>query len=96
MTRPKKLSATEIDAELSQIPGWRIHEGKLHKEFLFDDFEGAFRFMTRVATAAEELDHHPEWKNVYNRVEVDLTTHDAGGLTRLDFELARSMNDFAR
>ena len=96
MTRPKKLEATEIAAELAETPGWEIREDKLHREFLFDDFKTAFHFMTRVANAAEELDHHPEWKNVYNRVAVDLTTHDAGGLTRLDFELARSMNDFAR
>ena len=96
MTRPSKLSAAEIDAELSETPGWEIREEKLHREFLFDDFEAAFRFMTRVASTAEELDHHPEWKNVYNRVDVDLTTHDAGGLTRLDFELARAMNGFAR
>lgn len=96
MTRPKKLETTEIEAELAETPGWEVRDGKLHREFLFDDFKTAFHFMTRVANTAEELDHHPEWKNVYNRVDVDLTTHDAGGLTRLDFELARSMNDFAR
>ncbi len=96
MTRPKKLETTEIQAELAETSGWEVRDGKLHREFVFDDFKTAFRFMTRVANAAEELDHHPEWTNVYNRVGVDLTTHDAGGLTRLDFELARSMNDFAR
>ena len=95
MSRPKKLSATQIDAKLAEIPGWQVRDGKLHREFLFDDFKAAFHFMTRVATSAEELDHHPDWENVYNRVRVDLTTHDAGGLTHLDFELAKSMNRFA-
>ncbi len=95
MSRPKKLSEAEIDAALSETPGWEIRRGKLHREFLFEDFETAFGFMTRVAAVAEALDHHPEWKNVYNRVDVELTTHDAGGLTRLDFELAQSMSGFA-
>lgn len=95
MTRPKKLGAREIDASLADTPGWQIADEKLHREFLFTDFEAAFRFMTEVAAVAEELDHHPEWTNVYNRVRVDLTTHDAGGLTSLDFELARAMNRFA-
>jgi 4a-hydroxytetrahydrobiopterin dehydratase len=72
---------------------WRLVDGRLHKGFRFADFVGAFGFMTRAALVAERMDHHPDWRNVYNRVEVDLSTHDAGGLTALDFELARRMED---
>ena len=74
---------------------WHIEDGKLHREFRFSDFTGAFAFMTRVALVAERMNHHPEWFNVYNRVRIDLTTHDAGGLTTLDFELASFMNSAA-
>lgn len=95
MARPKKLNATEIAVLLAKTPGWQIHGEKLRREFLFADFEMAFRFMTQIAKIANELDHHPEWTNVYNRVKVELTTHDAGGLTSLDFKLAQSMNHFA-
>jgi 4a-hydroxytetrahydrobiopterin dehydratase len=93
--RPLKLDDAEIKARLADAPGWTIQDGKLHREFKFANFSEAFAFMTRAAMAAEQLDHHPEWFNVWSRVRVDLTTHDAGGLTALDFELARRMNAFA-
>ena len=82
---------TRLNAGL-EVP-WQLAAGKLHKGFRFPDFVAAFGFMTRAALVAERMDHHPEWRNVYNRVEVDLSTHDAGGLTALDFELARRMEE---
>jgi 4a-hydroxytetrahydrobiopterin dehydratase len=88
MGRPAKLSGSEIERKLGQLSGWRIVGGKLHREFEFGDFVEAFRFMSAVALVAERMNHHPEWSNVYKRVTLDLTTHDAGGLTELDFELA--------
>ena len=82
---------------LEQLPGWTAAEGRdaLAKSFRFKDFNAAFGFMTRVALTAEKLNHHPEWSNVYNRVEVLLTTHDAGGVTELDVRLARAMDEAA-
>lgn len=86
-----KLSEQEIAAELGRLPGWSIESGKLHRAFVCRDFVHAFACMTGVALAAEAMNHHPEWSNVWNKVIVDLTTHSAGGLTRLDFELARKI-----
>jgi 4a-hydroxytetrahydrobiopterin dehydratase len=80
---------------LAALPGWSIENGKLHREFRFPDFVRAFSFMSAVALVAEKRDHHPEWFNVYGRVVVDLITHDAGGITRNDVELARKMNELA-
>ena len=80
---------------LSKRPEWALVEGKLQREFTFENFSQAFGFMARSALVAESLDHHPEWFNVYNRVEVKLTTHDAGGLTSLDFDLAAEMDAIA-
>jgi len=74
---------------------WVIATGKLHKEFQFADFVNAFAFMSYVALVAERMNHHPEWFNVYGRVVVDLMTHDADGLTKLDFALARAMEEAA-
>ena len=84
-------------AALAQLPGWRAAEGRdaIVRSFRFADFNAAFGFMARVALRAEALDHHPEWSNVYNRVEVLLTTHDADGVTALDLELARFMDEAA-
>jgi 4a-hydroxytetrahydrobiopterin dehydratase len=87
----KKLDEAEIREALAALPGWTLEDGKLHREFRFRDFNEAFGFMTRVALEAERRNHHPEWSNVWNRVVVDLTTHDAGGLTTNDVELARVM-----
>jgi 4a-hydroxytetrahydrobiopterin dehydratase len=89
------LSDAQVQAALHELPGWSIDDGKLHRRFVFDDFVGAFAFMSAVALHAEKADHHPEWHNVYNRVDVWLTTHDAGGLTALDRELARYMQTLA-
>ncbi|MCR9143528.1 MAG: 4a-hydroxytetrahydrobiopterin dehydratase [bacterium] len=91
----QKLDPQALAAALQDLPDWRIENEKLHREFRFADFKTAFAFMTRCAEKAEELNHHPEWFNVYNKVIVDLTTHDAGGISQSDFDLARSMNAFA-
>ena len=87
-----KLTDTEINARLEEISGWTVENEKLHKEFQFDSFVAAFGFMTSVALMAESMNHHPEWFNVYNRVTVDLATHDAGGISALDFELAKKID----
>jgi 4a-hydroxytetrahydrobiopterin dehydratase len=87
-----KLSNEEIDARLGALPTWSVVAGKLHRELKFKDFVQAFGFMTKVAIVAERSDHHPEWSNVYNRVVIDLTTHDAGGLSTGDFELAAAID----
>lgn len=84
----KKLADAEIQQRLAQVNGWTVQDGKLHKEFQFDTFVTAFGFMTQLALIAESLNHHPEWFNVYNRVTIDLMTHDAGGISELDFEWA--------
>ena len=86
-----RLSETEI-TELKKIEGWAIKDNKLHKEFQFDSFNQAFGFMTRAAMEIEKMNHHPEWFNVYNRITVDLTTHEAGGITNNDVNLARILN----
>jgi 4a-hydroxytetrahydrobiopterin dehydratase len=83
-----KLDDQEIAAELGKIPGWTIESGNLHRAFEFRDFSQAFAFMTRVALAAEKMDHHPDWSNSWNKVVIDLSTHSAGGLTLFDFDLA--------
>ena len=94
--------ATKLDAAARQtiavrVPGWSLVSGRdaLQKSFKFKDFNQAFGFMARVALVAEKMDHHPEWTNVWNRVEVTLSTHDAGGLTELDLKLAEAMDRFA-
>ena len=84
----KKLADADIQQKLEQVNGWTVQDGKLHKEFQFDTFVTAFGFMTQLALIAESLNHHPEWFNVYNRVTIDLMTHDAGGISALDFEWA--------
>ena len=92
---PEKLSDSHIQEALDSLEGWALVEGKLHKTFKFTDFMEAFAFMTRCAILAEKMNHHPEWFNVYNTVRVDLTTHDAGGITEYDITLAKQMNEFA-
>jgi len=92
MSRPKALARNEIESRRAAIPDWEIENDRLHRVFVFDDFVEAFGFMTRVAILAEKLDHHPNWSNVYQKVDVQLTTHDAGGLTELDFALAEQMD----
>lgn len=95
MGRPTKLSDVEIRDRLRTVPGWSLTEGKLRREFKFARFVEAFGFMSSLALVAEKLDHHPEWSNVYNRVVIDLQTHDADGITELDFELATAANRLA-
>lgn len=87
-----KLSDAEINDKLASLDGWSLKDGKLHREFKFSDFNAAFGFMARAALFAEQMNHHPEWFNVYNKVIIDLATHDAGGVTELDFKLAGKMN----
>ena len=96
MSRPSRLSDAEISDRLASLPGWSYAGGKLHREFVFRDFSEAFGFMARAALAAEKMDHHPDWSNVYATVTVNLVTHDAGGITGLDFELAHRMDALAR
>ncbi|MGQ0605861.1 MAG: 4a-hydroxytetrahydrobiopterin dehydratase [Candidatus Nitrosotenuis sp.] len=83
------LTDDQLKNELKSLNGWTIQNGKLHREIVFGDFILAFSFMTKVALHAEKMNHHPEWFNVYNRVTVDLMTHDAGGITANDVELAK-------
>jgi 4a-hydroxytetrahydrobiopterin dehydratase len=78
-----------------QLPSWTLKEGKLHRELRFADFSEAFGFMARVALAAERLNHHPEWSTVWNRVVINLTTHDCGGLSSLDLALAQRIDALA-
>ena len=87
-----RLSNEQISAELAGLPGWSVVNGKLHKNFVFDDFINAFGFMCKAAIHIEKMNHHPEWFNVYNKISVDLTTHDAGGITQNDIALARILN----
>ena len=90
-----KLTDEEIKKELANLPGWSVLNGKLHKDFVFKNFIEAFGFMTKAALYIEKMNHHPEWFNVYNKLKVDLTTHDAGGITQNDIDLARTLNSLA-
>lgn len=92
MPRPL-LTPDALAAALRELPGWELRAGKLHRELAFADFSEAFAFMTRVALAAEKLDHHPDWSNVWNRVVIDLSTHDSGGITQSDVALARRIGE---
>ena len=92
---PIKLSESEIAAALSKLPGWQNEGGKLHREYKFVDFVAAFGFMSGAALIAQRMDHHPEWFNAWSTVRIDLVTHDSGGITALDVELAHSMEELA-
>jgi 4a-hydroxytetrahydrobiopterin dehydratase len=91
-SRPERLGDAEIEQALAGVPGWKVRGGKLHREFRFRNFNQAFGFMTRAALYSETMNHHPEWSNVYATVTVDLVTHSADGITKLDFDLAKKMN----
>ena len=91
--RAEKLSDTDIQKHLQTIKGWRLQNGKLHKEFECKDFVTAFGKMTQVALVAESLNHHPEWFNVWNKVVIDLNTHSVQGISALDFQLAARINE---
>ena len=87
---PARLTDDQVREELKNLPGWTLQNGKLHKEFVFKDFVQAFGFMSKAALYAEKMNHHPEWFNVYNKLRVDLMTHDAGGITTNDVDLAKA------
>jgi 4a-hydroxytetrahydrobiopterin dehydratase len=87
-----KLSEAEVQTRLAELPSWTLAAGKLRRELKFANFVEAFGFMTRVALEAEKADHHPEWSNVYNRVVIELTTHDCDGLSERDFALATKID----
>ncbi len=95
MPKISKLSDDDVTRELATLDGWTREGDKIFRAFEFADFVTAFGFMTRAALAAEKMDHHPEWFNVYNKVRVHLTTHDAGGISAFDVTLARAMNKLA-
>jgi len=93
MADRQKLSEAEVRTRLSEIPGWELSDGKLQKMFRFVSFVQAFGFMTSVALVAEAMNHHPDWSNVYNRVTIALNTHDVGGISALDFTLAKRIDE---
>lgn len=86
------LTGPEIERALEDLASWELEDGKLTREVRLADFSEAFAFMTRVALLAEAMDHHPEWSNVWNRVRIQLTTHDAGGITERDLKLASAID----
>jgi len=92
MAGVRKLTDGEVAAALERLPGWQLVAGKLHREWRFRDFAEAFGFVARVALLAEKRDHHPEWTNVYDRVVIDLCTHDAGGVSQKDIDLATAID----
>ena len=87
-----RLSQLDIEDQLKNLSGWSVVNEKLYKEFQFDSFNQAFGFMTRAAMEIEKMNHHPEWFNVYNKITIELTTHDAGGITKNDINLAKILN----
>lgn len=94
---PGLLSQSEQDEQIQHLPQWQIvrYPDRLARNFVFKDFECAFAFMTASAIEAEKINHHPDWSNCWNKVTVHLSTHDRGGLTQLDFDLAKAMSHFA-
>lgn len=90
--RPSRLDGPRLHEEIKTLNGWAIDNGTLTKTLVFNDFGAAFAFMVRVALQAEKMNHHPNWKNVYNKVEIALSTHDAGGITELDIKLAAAID----
>jgi len=93
--KPLLASLEQIDSFTREFNEWSVENGKLHREFIFKNFVDAFGFMTKAAILAEKANHHPEWFNVYKKVIVDLTTHEAGGITERDFDLAKKMERIA-
>lgn len=89
----EKMTPQQIEAGLQGLSGWNVKDDKLHRELKFKNFVQAWGFMTQVAILAEQMDHHPEWRNVYSQVTIDLTTHEAGGISQRDFELARKIDE---
>ena len=97
MTKTTKLPIDELKTALKRLPDWQLAQGReaLSRKLEFVDFDAAFSFMTRVALLAAKMDHHPEWFNVYNRVDVTLATHDAGGVTAKDIDMAQAIDGYA-
>jgi 4a-hydroxytetrahydrobiopterin dehydratase len=89
----EKMSDEQISAGLNDLSGWALKDEKLHRQLKFKNFVQAFGFMTQVAILAEKADHHPEWFNVYSKVTIDLTTHEADGISQRDFALAQQINE---
>lgn len=96
MANREKLDEAEVLERLSDLPEWSLANAKLHREYKFSNFAYAFGFMATAAPLIERMNHHPEWSNVYGRVTVDLTTHDAGGITENDLKLAGVLETIAR
>jgi 4a-hydroxytetrahydrobiopterin dehydratase len=92
----RKLTNTELEASLEALSDWELKDNKLHKTFVFGSFAEAIGWMTSVAIFADKIDHHPEWSNIYNRVTVDLLTHDLGAISTLDIDLAKRMQELSR
>jgi 4a-hydroxytetrahydrobiopterin dehydratase len=92
----KKMTAAQIAAALPKLDGWKVKAGKLHREYKFPDFKHAMKFMRSAVAGINKMDHHPEWFNVYNKVIVDLNTHDAGGITAKDFELGALLEELSK
>jgi 4a-hydroxytetrahydrobiopterin dehydratase len=92
----KKMTDAEVAAAVTKLAGWSVQSGKLHREYKFPDFQHAIDFMVAAVPGIEKMNHHPEWANVYNRITVNLTTHDAGGITQHDFDLAALLEAVAR
>lgn len=90
--KARKLTPEEVESALQSLGGWQVVDGKLHREYRFRDFVEAWGFMSRAALIVQQMDHHPEWFNVYHTVRVDLVTHDAGGISRRDVELATRLD----
>ena len=88
----QKLSDQEIERQIKHLEGWNLVNGKLNRAFEFSNFVEAFGFMAKVALEAEKLNHHPEWRNVYNKLDIDLVTHDIGGISNYDIKLAGAIS----
>ena len=95
-TERHRLTDSEIVAGLEKLPGWSLADGKLHRDYQFRDFVEAWGFLTSAAIRVQEMDHHPEWFNVYNKVRIDLVTHSVGGVSALDLELAGTLEELAQ
>ena len=96
MSPSPKLPEADVRERLSRLPSWSLREGRLHRDFTFPDFGAAFGFMTRVALLAEARNHHPDWSNSWNKVSIDLVSHDVGGLSQRDFDLAAAIDALQR
>ena len=90
-----KLSSEEIAGHLSSLPGWQVYDQAIGRDFTFADFNAAFSFLSRIALLSEKMNHHADWSGVYNKVNIRLSTHDAGGVTEKDIKMARAISEYA-